>query len=220
MIWVRPSKSGGRTGDVWTMSTPKLAPARALNGWRVPDWLWEKIEHLLPPLPEHPLDTHKRGLPKRQVIDAILLVLRTGMQWNALDVTGVCNSSTTHRRIQEWERAGVFHEIWRQGLLDYDDEIGIDWSWLVADGAMNKAPLGGPKVDRGCAQNDGYIRGWLDRISDPRADPNPPTCREIGRKRLMRFEPTTFCMAIRSTSNPDRQPICSVAGRVRGRADA
>jgi putative transposase len=116
------------------------------DGWRMPDWLWEKIEPLLPPPPEHPLRTHRKGLPKRQVMDAILLVLRTGMQWNALDVTGVCNSSTAHRRFQEWERAGVFHEIWRQGLLDYDDEVGIDWSWLAADGAMTKAPLGGPKT--------------------------------------------------------------------------
>lgn len=79
-------------------------------------------------------------------MDAILLVLRTGMQWNALDGTGVCNSSTAHRRFQQWERAGVFHEIWRQGLLDYDEEIGIDWSWLAADGAMTKAPLGGGRT--------------------------------------------------------------------------
>lgn len=65
------------------------------------------------------------------------------MQWNALNATGVCNSSTAHRRFQEWERAGVFHEIWRQGLLDYDEQVGIDWTWLAADGAMTKAPLGG-----------------------------------------------------------------------------
>lgn len=116
------------------------------DGWRMPDWLWKRIEPLLPPAPEHPLGTHRRGLPKRQVMDAILLVLRTGMQWNALDVTGVCNSSTAHRRFQEWERAGVFHEIWRQGLLDYDEQIGIDWSWLAVDGAMTKAPLGGPRT--------------------------------------------------------------------------
>ncbi len=79
-------------------------------------------------------------------MDAILLVLRTGMQWNALDATGVCNSSTAHRRFQEWERAGVFHEIWRQGLLDYDEQVGIDWDWLAADGAMTKAPLGGEQT--------------------------------------------------------------------------
>jgi transposase len=92
----------------------------------MPDWLWERIEPLLPAPRAHPLGTHRRGLPKRQVMDAILLILRTGMQWNALDATGVCNSSTAHRRFQEWEQAGVFHEIWRQGLLDYDEQVGID----------------------------------------------------------------------------------------------
>jgi len=75
-------------------------------------------------------------------MDAILLVLRTGMQWNALNATSICTSSA-HRRFQEWEQAGVFHEIWRQGLLDYDKTVGIDWSWLACDGAMAKAPLGG-----------------------------------------------------------------------------
>ena len=72
-------------------------------------------------------------------MDAILLVLRTGMQWNALNATGICSSSSAHRRFQEWEQAGGL-EIWRQGLLDYDEEIGIDWAWLSCDGATGKAP--------------------------------------------------------------------------------
>src|SRR5450756_1733142 len=48
---------------------------------------------------------------------------------------------------EEWERAGVFQEIWRRGLLDYDAAVGIDWASLAADGAMTKAPLGGPNTD-------------------------------------------------------------------------
>lgn len=116
------------------------------DGWRMPDWLWEKVEPLLPSRPEHPLGCHNPRVPDREAMDAILLVLRTGMQWNALNATGICHSSSAHRRFQDWEKAGVFHEIWRQGLLDYDDEVGIDWSWLAADGAMTKAPLGGEKT--------------------------------------------------------------------------
>lgn len=116
------------------------------DGWRIPDWLWEKMEPLLPPPPPHPLGCHRGRVPNRAAMDAILLVLRTGMQWNALRVTGTCSSSSAHRRFQEWERAGVFHEIWRQGLLDYDEQVGIDWSFLSADGAMGKAPLGGEKT--------------------------------------------------------------------------
>ena len=79
-------------------------------------------------------------------MNAILLVLRTGMQWNALDITGVCSSSSAHRRFQEWRKAGVFSEIWREGLLELDDTVGIDWSFLAVDGAMTKAPLGGPRT--------------------------------------------------------------------------
>lgn len=116
------------------------------DGWRMPDWLWDRTEPLLPSPPRHPLGCHNPRVPDREAMNAILLVLRTGMQWNALNATGICSSSSAHRRFQEWEQAGLFHEIWRQGLLDHDSQVGIDWSWLAADGAMTKAPLGGPKT--------------------------------------------------------------------------
>ncbi len=140
------------------------------DGWRMPDWLWERVEPLLPAPPVHPLGVHRRGVPKRRVMDAILLVLRTGMQWNALDATGVCNSSTAHRRFQEWERAGVFYELWRQGLLDYDEQVGIDWDWLAADGAMTKAPLGGQQT--GANPTDRAKKGRSAR-SSPKARASP-----------------------------------------------
>ena len=116
------------------------------DGWRVPDWMWERIEPLLPPRPPHPLGCHNPRVPDRAAIDAILLVLRTGMQWNALNATAICHSSSAHRRFQEWERAGVFAEFWRQGLIRYDELKGIDWSWISVDGAIGKAPLGGPET--------------------------------------------------------------------------
>lgn len=131
--------------------------------WRIPDWLWEQIAPLIPPAPVHPLGCCRARVPDRVIMNAILLVLRTGMQWNALDATGIANSKTAHRRFQEWERAGVFAEIWRHGLLDYDDQVGIDWSWLAADGAMTKAPLGGPKT--GPNPTDRAKRGRSDRSS-------------------------------------------------------
>ena len=68
------------------------------DGWRMPDWLWDRVAPLLPPAPTHPLGTHRRRIPDRQVMNAVLLVLRTGMQWNALRATGICNSSSAHRR--------------------------------------------------------------------------------------------------------------------------
>jgi hypothetical protein len=51
-------------------------------------------------------------------------------------------SSTVHDRYQEWEREGFFEELWRAGLLEYDEMEGIEWEWQALDGAMIKAPLG------------------------------------------------------------------------------
>ena len=115
------------------------------DGWRLPDELWAKMEPLLPPRPRHPLGCHNPRVPDRKAMDAIFFVLRTGCQWNALNATGICSSSSAHRRFLEWTQAGVFAEFWRQGLLAYDAMAGIDWNWLALDGAMGKAPLGGEK---------------------------------------------------------------------------
>jgi transposase len=46
--------------------------------------LWERIELLLPARSTHPLGCYRPRVPDRDAMDAILLVLRTGMQWNAL----------------------------------------------------------------------------------------------------------------------------------------
>jgi transposase len=113
--------------------------------WRIPDELWARIEPLLPVGMPHPLGCHNPPTEPRKAMDAIFFVLRTGCQWNALNTTCICHSSSAHRAFQKWVDAGVFAEMWRQGLLEYDKLKGIDWSWLAVDGAMTKAPLGGEK---------------------------------------------------------------------------
>jgi putative transposase len=73
--------------------------------------------------------------------EAIIYVLRTGIQWNALP-RELGASSTVHDRFQEWERAGLFLNIWKAGLTSYDEIEGIQWEWQSVDGAMTKAPKG------------------------------------------------------------------------------
>lgn len=115
-------------------------------GWRIPEQLWAKIQPRLPKHHKpHPLGCHRKRVDDRAAMDAIFFVLRTGCQWNALNATGICSSSSAHRRFLEWVEAGVFEQLWREGLLAYDELKGIDWSWLSMDGAMTKAPLGGGK---------------------------------------------------------------------------
>ena len=130
-------------------ATPKpLAAPAPDDQWRIPDALWQRIEPLLPPRPPHPLGCHNPRVPDRSAMDAIFFVLRTGCRWNALNATGICSSSSAHRRFQEWTAAGVFVNLWARGLREYDALKGLDWSWLAMDGAMTKAPLGGERTGK------------------------------------------------------------------------
>jgi len=109
--------------------------------WRVSDEFWAQVAPLVPPAPSHDKGGRPR-IPDRRVFEAIIYVLRTGIQWKALP-RELGASSTVHDRFQEWERAGFFRALWRAGLTAYDDVVGIDGAWQAADGAMTKAPFGG-----------------------------------------------------------------------------
>ena len=114
--------------------------------YQIPDELWERLKSLLPGERPKP----KGGRPcmdNRQALNAIFYVLCTGCQWNALP-RSLGASSTVHDRFQAWREQGVFERLWQAGLVEYAQEIGIDWEWNVMDGAMVKAPLGG-KSNRG-----------------------------------------------------------------------
>jgi putative transposase len=109
--------------------------------WEVDDDFWQRVEPLIPA----PAVRTKRGRPRvdnRTVFSAILYVLRTGMQWNAIPKE-LCSSSVAHARFQEWERAGLFRALCQAGLMEYDEVRGIDWEWQAVDGAMTESPFGG-----------------------------------------------------------------------------
>lgn len=108
--------------------------------WTVSDEFWEKVEPLIPPAPSRAKGGRRR-MDDREAFAAMIYVLRTGIQWNALP-REMGASSTVHDRYQEWERLGFFEELWRAGLLEYDELLGIEWEWQAVDGAMTKAPLG------------------------------------------------------------------------------
>ena len=73
---------------------------------------------------EHPLGCHSPRVPDRAAMDAIFFVLRTGCRWTASRATGICSSTSAHRRFQEWTQAGAFEAFWREGLLAYDMASG------------------------------------------------------------------------------------------------
>lgn len=125
------------------------------NKWQLSDELWEKMVPLLPEhKTSHPLGTHRKRVDNRDTMNAIFFVLR-GCQWNVLKATGICSSSSAHRRFQEWREAGVFECFWQNGLLACEHLDGIDWSWLSMDGCMTKSPLSGTKKQAATPRTEG-----------------------------------------------------------------
>jgi transposase len=134
--------------------------------WEISDEFWAKAERCLPTQAEmresgrkykrKPGGGRKARYGARVYFAAIVYVLRSGIQWNALPrekFAGV-SSSAVHWRFRQWAKAGFFAKLWDMGLAVYDEMEGIAWQWQSADGALQKAPLAkesaGPNpTDRG-----------------------------------------------------------------------
>src|SRR5947209_10040257 len=109
--------------------------------WEVNDALWERIKPLIPERKSRA----KGGRPPqddRKMFAAIVYVLRTGIQWNALPRERGA-PTTVYDRFRLWESQGFFTQLWQSGLQEFDKLVGRDWEWQSMDGVMTKAPLGG-----------------------------------------------------------------------------
>lgn len=116
---------------------------RISKQWRLPDEIWEYMEPLLPESKKE-YTTGRPRLNLRNVADGVFYVLRTGCQWKAVP-REFGSGSSLHEYFQSWTKNGVFWKLWQQGLLEYDEFVGIQWDWQSIDGSITKAPLGGKK---------------------------------------------------------------------------
>lgn len=123
------------------LPTPVLrSPPDDPTIWCVDDALWRSLAPLL----RIDKPRKKAGRPRRddrQILDGLLWLLRTGAQWRTLP-REFGPKSTCHDRFQEWIAAGAFARAWALLLTAYDDLVGLDLTWQVADGCLTKAPLG------------------------------------------------------------------------------
>ena len=116
---------------------------RASKFHQIPEALWERID-LVVPIYNRSCKGGRPRLSMRNVAGGILYVLWTGCQWKAMP-SQFGSGSAIHAYFQEWVALGVFEELWRLALEEYDELRGIDWKWQSVDGAMTKSPLGGEK---------------------------------------------------------------------------
>lgn len=179
--------------------------------WELSDEVWERVRPLIPERPPHP----KGGRPAeddRQMLSAILYVLRTGIQWNALPrELGAC--TTVYDRFRLWEQQGMFERIWQAGLQEYDELEGIAWEWQSMDGVMTKAPFGGAAT--GANPTDRGKRGTKrSQLSDGRGMPLAVVIDGANRTDMKLAEATLDSIMIARPTPTAEQPqhLCLDAG--------
>ena len=130
-----------------------MATRKRVDSWVVTDDFWQRVEPLIPVRARVAGKAYVRKpgagrppKPARQVFEAVVYVLRSGCQWKALPKERFGSASAVHRRLLEWDSAGVFAAMWEAGLAEYDQMEGIAWRWQSIDAAMFKAPLGQESV--------------------------------------------------------------------------
>ena len=111
--------------------------------YQLSDDLWEKIKPYIPG--ERP-DKKKPGrsrMDDRKAMQAILYIHRTGIQWNALP-RSLGASSTVHDRFQEWQQAGVFEQLMKAGLVEYDEKKRYPLGVASRRRSNDQSPAGRP----------------------------------------------------------------------------
>lgn len=78
---------------------------------------WERIRRLIP---RHPPNGRRPRIPKREIVNAIFYVNKTGCQWRSLPHDFPC-WSTVHGYYRRWRHQGVWETI----LLELRREIRV-----------------------------------------------------------------------------------------------
>lgn len=116
-----------------------------MAGKLLPDELWDQIVGLFPVYESSP-EGGRKPKADRQVLTAILFVLKTGMAWEDLPQDAFdCSYKTCLRRLDAWTQIGLWQRMHQLFLAKLRGADKLDWSRVLVDCSLVKAPLGGPK---------------------------------------------------------------------------
>ena len=143
--------------------------------WIVPDELWRLIEPLLPAHPRRFRYPGRKRLPDRPALCGILFVLQTGIAWRHLPAElGFGSGITCWRRLEEWQRAGVWDNLHALLLARLRSAGQIDFSRAVADSSQVQAKKGAPRRAR--ARSIAAVRAPSTTSSSRPKDCRSPAC--------------------------------------------
>jgi transposase len=121
----------------------------AVAPWIVSDELWELVEPVLPKRERRFRYPGRKRLPDRQALQGILFVLHTGIAWTHLpQELGFGSGVTCWRRLDEWQKAGVWERLHVELLSRLRAAGEIQWSRAIVDSSQIQAKKGAPKRAR------------------------------------------------------------------------
>jgi transposase len=113
----------------------------------IDDELWTLIEPLLPKPKRQ--NNERRGRPRvsdRAALNGVLFVLRTGMRWNHLpSALGFGSGATCWRRLDAWQKAGVWNRLHALLLDKLRESRQLDLSYAAVDSSSVRAVGAGVK---------------------------------------------------------------------------
>jgi transposase len=109
----------------------------------VPDVLWEEIEPLIPVPVRRFRNPGRRRYDERACLEGILSVLRWGIPWKTLPAQpGRPSGKTCWRRLDAWQRAGVWEKVVERLQQRLADRDRIDWGRAIVDSTLVPAKRG------------------------------------------------------------------------------
>jgi transposase len=91
----------------------------------------------------------RKRLPDREALQGILFVLQTGISWTHVPAElGFGSGVTCWRRLDEWQKAGVWERLHEVLLARLRAAGEIEWSRAVADASHVQAKKGAPRRAR------------------------------------------------------------------------
>ncbi len=119
---------------------------------------WRIVGAILPPDPARPDHRGRPWSDRRQTLNGVLWILRTGAPWSKLPAR-YGNYKTVHRRFQRWSRTGALEQVLLAIAHDLKDRGGLDLWGCFTPETVVPAKRGGAVSAR---PNTGMARKpWL-----------------------------------------------------------